>query len=113
MPQPSGTNHPMLAGFIRGASPPPGSAQASAERYDDRGFPSSDIVKSRTRLQEAAQRDCGDNSAGAHLFPFRTEKLRPAAPMILPEEGGKVGRRPMPQRLAEMRAAFFCRPDCP
>ena len=27
--------------------------------------------------------------------------------MILPEEGGKVGRRPMPQRLAILRAAFF------
>ena len=31
----------------------------------------------------------GDNGAGAHLFPFRTEKLSPAATMILRESVGK------------------------
>ena len=30
------------------------------------------------------KRDCGDYSVGAHLFPFRTEKLSPTAPMVLP-----------------------------
>ena len=35
----------------------------------------------------------GDYSAEVHLFPFRTEKLSPAAPMILQEMCGKVGRR--------------------
>ena len=58
------------------------------------------------RGQQAVQRDCGDDSAGAHLFPFRTEKLRPAAPMVLPEEGGRVGRRPMPQ-ASSSRGGFF------
>src|SRR3989441_6142608 len=32
---------------------------------------------------------------GKHLFPFRTEKLSPPAPMVLPgRPGGRVGRRP-------------------
>ena len=32
---------------------------------------------------------------GLHLFPFRTEKLSPPAPMVLPgKPGGRVGRRP-------------------
>src|SRR5690554_4842121 len=29
---------------------------------------------------------------GSHLFPFRTEKLSPAAPMVL-RKSGRVGRR--------------------
>src|SRR5205085_5748966 len=33
---------------------------------------------------------------GFHLFPFRTEKLSPPAPMVLPgKPGGRVGRRPI------------------
>ena len=33
---------------------------------------------------------------GKHLFPFRTEKLSPPAPMVLPgRPGGRVGRRPI------------------
>ena len=32
---------------------------------------------------------------GTHLFPFRTEPLSPAAPMVLPL-GGRVGRRQVP-----------------
>ena len=31
----------------------------------------------------AATRNNGGFSAGVHLFPFRTEKLSPAAPMVL------------------------------
>ena len=27
--------------------------------------------------------DLGDDSAGEHLLPFRTEKLRPVTPMVL------------------------------
>ena len=34
----------------------------------------------------------GGYSEGEHLFPFRTEKLSPSAPMVLPD-GGRVGRR--------------------
>ena len=42
---------------------------------------------------EALRGTSGGYRAGAHLFPFRTEKLSPAAPMIL-RPRGKVGRRP-------------------
>ena len=38
------------------------------------------------------QRFVGGYSAKGHLFPFRTEKLSFAAPMVLPL-GGRVGRR--------------------
>ncbi len=30
-------------------------------------------------------------AAGSHLFPFRTEKLSPPSPMVLPPAGGRVG----------------------
>src|ERR1700675_1917380 len=34
-------------------------------------------------------------AAGIHLFPFRTEKLSPPAPMVLGAQApGRVGRRP-------------------
>src|SRR3982750_3842038 len=34
-------------------------------------------------------------ATGIHLFPFRTEKLSPLAPMVLGEQSpGRVGRRP-------------------
>src|SRR5690348_17167689 len=34
-------------------------------------------------------------AAGKHLFPFRTEKLSPLAPMVLGAQApGRVGRRP-------------------
>ena len=36
-------------------------------------------------------RNVGGYSKGVHLFPFRTEKLSPLAPMVLPQ-GGRVGR---------------------
>ena len=32
-------------------------------------------------------------ATGSHLFPSRTEKLSPSAPMVLPFAGGRVGRR--------------------
>ena len=32
-------------------------------------------------------RYCGDYGSGVHLFPFRTEKLRPLALMVLPMVG--------------------------
>ena len=31
-------------------------------------------------------------ATGSHLFPSRTEKLSPSAPMVLPFTGGRVGR---------------------
>ena len=31
-----------------------------------------------------SKKNLGGYSAGAHLFPFRTEKLRPVAQMVLP-----------------------------
>ena len=38
---------------------------------------------------------------GIHLFPFRTEKLSPPAPMVLPgRPGGRVGRRPLNHPMA-------------
>ena len=50
---------------------------------------------------------------GFHLFPFRTEKLSPAAPMVL-RNSGRVGSRrlfqvkgPFPRKLG--RGLLFCR----
>src|SRR3954454_12068032 len=38
-------------------------------------------------------------ATGKHLFPFRTEKLSPLAPMVLGEQSpGRVGRRPLLRR---------------
>src|SRR5918999_5919548 len=52
---------------------------------------------------------------GRHLFPFRTEQLRPSAPMVLGSQGpGRVGRRrfelegPSPRGAALLR----CGPPC-
>ena len=41
------------------------------------------------RSAMATRDTSGGSSAGAHLFPSRTEKLSPAAPMILRESVGK------------------------
>ena len=41
---------------------------------------------------------------GFHLFPFRTEKLSPSAPMVLPTRG-RVGRR----QLFKMKERAFVR----
>ena len=43
--------------------------------------------------RQSLKETSGGYDAGAHLFPFRTEKLSPAVPMIL-HPCGKVGRRP-------------------
>src|SRR6266545_5703692 len=41
-------------------------------------------------------------AAGVHLFPFRTEKLSPPAPMVLGgQPPGRVGRRRIRSRAAE------------
>ena len=45
------------------------------------------------RATKPTETHFGGYGAGVHLFPFRTEKLSPAAPMILQEMCGKVGRR--------------------
>src|SRR5690242_12374482 len=43
---------------------------------------------------------------GKHLFPFRTEKLSPSAPMVLGSQGpGRVGRRRFLSRSGRPRAA--------
>src|SRR3954468_24648518 len=46
-------------------------------------------------------------AAGKHLFPFRTEKISPPAPMVLGgQPPGRVGRRRLFLRKAALRAAF-------
>ena len=49
---------------------------------------------------------------GYHLFPYRTQKLRPSAPMVLGwTRPGRVGRCRNPDREAWMRnlrASLFC-----
>src|SRR5687767_14022702 len=47
-------------------------------------------------------------AAGIHLFPFRTEKLSPPAPMVLRGRlRGRVGRRPLFMLGASRLAARF------
>ena len=49
-------------------------------------------------------------AAGKHLFPFRTEKLSPLAPMVLGEQSpGRVGRRPFLRRRAPETGPFVVR----
>ena len=46
-------------------------------------------------------------ASGFHLFPFRTEKLSPTAPMVL-HTRGRVGRRQLFQpRLKKFKRGFF------
>src|SRR5579871_2722288 len=49
---------------------------------------------------------------GKHLFPFRTEKLSPSAPMVLGSQGpGRVGRRRFNVRAgARASGPFLVRP---
>src|SRR2546423_14537346 len=49
-------------------------------------------------------------ATGKHLFPFRTEKLSPLAPMVLGEQSpGRVGRRPFPWCLTPQGVRhLFC-----
>ena len=49
--------------------------------------------------------DLGGHGGGAHPFPFRTGKLSPPAPMVLPK-GGRVGRR-LPRRALHKRGGPF------
>ena len=44
-------------------------------------------------------------ATGPHLFPFRTEKLSPLAPMVL-RNSGRVGRRQLLERAIEF--SFGC-----
>ena len=49
-------------------------------------------------------------AAGIHLFPFRTEKLSPPAPMVLGgQPPGRVGRRPVFDRIEDPRAGILDR----
>ena len=57
-----------------------------------------------------SNRYSGGYSVGDHLFPFRTEKLSPTAPMVL-HTRGRVGRRQLfykPLSTDLLREAFFC-----
>ena len=57
-----------------------------------------------------SKRYSGGYSVGDHLFPFRTEKLSPTAPMVL-HTRGRVGRRQLfykPLSADLLREAFFC-----
>src|SRR4051812_50229661 len=46
-------------------------------------------------------------AAGVHLFPFRTEKLSPPAPMVLGgQPPGRVGRRRITLTKAGQKPAF-------
>ena len=56
-----------------------------------------------------SKRYSGGYSVGDHLFPFRTEKLSPTAPMVL-HTRGRVGRRQLfykPLSTDLLREAFF------
>ena len=99
MPKPSGTNHPKLARLLGGR---PGVRRAGRQA---RAACLQAVCQSHTP-EVPARRDCGGYSVWAHLFPFRTEKLKQTAPMVLPEEGGRVGRRPIPQP-PHTRGLFF------
>src|SRR6476620_10865471 len=49
-------------------------------------------------------------AAGVHLFPFRTEKLSPPAPMVLGAKApGRVGRRRIRLRKGHTRVWPFLR----
>src|SRR6266480_2951012 len=44
-------------------------------------------------------------AVGKHLFPFRTEKLSPLAPMVLGgQPPGRVGRRPLLHARGSLRS---------
>ena len=108
--EPSGTNCPRACASpreIRGARP------SAAVMRAGRGNPK--LKKTAcmcppclSLLRKALLGDrSGGYCAGAHLFPFRTEKLSPAAPMIL-HPCGKVGRRPpLTKTLTLLASGFF------
>ena len=78
--EPSGTNGPRASALLCAAA----------------------VVSAFTPSREGRPRDEWRQCAGAHLFPFRTEKLSPAAAMILRES---VGKQPAahPQRKPSQR----------
>ena len=60
-------------------------------------------------MKVLSNRYSGGYSVGDHLFPFRTEKLSPTAPMVL-HTRGRVGRRQLfykPLSTNLLREAFF------
>ena len=87
--EPSGTNGPK-AGGRAGVCPPP-VLEPSPLLWGGmcvlpRGVPAAGL---RSPPGSAARETSGGYGAGAHLFPSRTEKLSPAAAMILRETVGK------------------------
>ena len=47
---------------------------------------------------------------GSHLFPYRTQKLSPSAPMVLGwTRPGRVGRCRNPYRRSSDASLFFCK----
>ena len=85
--QPSGTNSPNLSG----AQSPRKEKTVAFSRRVSEGFPPWVLASVRSFLPHTPVPDPGrvrkDTQAaiarGPHLFPFRTEKLSPAAPMVL------------------------------
>ena len=63
------------------------------------------------QVRALPKRDCGDYSVGAHLFPFRTEKLSPTAPMVLPY---RWESRSSPNTIEPFSflKGFFCNRKC-
>ena len=60
-------------------------------------------------MKVLSNRYSGGYSVGDHLFPFRTEKLSPTAPMVL-HTRGRVGRRQLfykPLSTDLLREVFF------
>ena len=97
MSKPSLTNCPKLA-----AAPAARGVPAQSwynERYMNEDVPLQQelqpLLLARKYLQVQlvlSKRYPGGYSVGDHLFPFRTEKLSPTAPMVL-HTRGRVGRR--------------------
>ena len=93
--QPSGTNNPRLSVH---------SWKDSVEGL----FQCVNPIRWTCGMRVLPERDCGDYSVGAHLFPFRTEKLSPTAPMVLPYrwESRSSPNTTEPFRLSG--GLFFC-----
>ena len=104
--EPSGTNCPRACAAppsgARAHPPPRGAAGGPVCGTSRRPDPKPPFLPPPGR-----RRTRGGYCAGAHLFPFRTEKLSPAAPMIL-HHCGKVGRRPPLTEKAHLSMGFFC-----
>ena len=78
-------------------------AKASGTRDCTRpGVNQADGIRQRGLTPERRTREdatiSGGNGEGDHLFPYRTQKLSPSAPMVLGwKRPGRVGRRRFPQ----------------